>query len=80
MTIQWTLENLPEYDDDRVTVTRDYDTSDRRHLWHTQHICIDGVIVYSAQWYVDDDFDSCSQEPPNSRAMWDSWVKTLAVK
>lgn len=78
--MQWTKSNIPSYSSERVTVDRIYDPSRilKRHLRHEQVIKIDDEIVCSKSYYEDDDFASCSEEPPNSKDQWEEWVKTLS--
>jgi hypothetical protein len=75
----WNETTIPKYQSDRVTVSFTYDPSDRRHQTHYCHLNIDGETVTSKSWYEDDDFDSNSEEKPNTADMWDNWIKSLKL-
>jgi len=74
------LTNIPQFSDERVKCDRVYDYSNKRNLYHTARLLIDEDVVYTEQWYEDDDWDSRSELPPSCADMWDKYIESLGLE
>ncbi len=77
---KWSIDTIPDYPSDRVTIGYAYDSSNGRHQTHYKHLQIDGIVVFSKSWHEDDDFSNGSDDEPETLTMWQSWLKSLNLK